>query len=157
LNFNEREVYLQSQFGNEMGFRGVAQLASASGLGPEGPVFESQYPDFKKSLTFVRLFFCRGTLRFLSPGVADFQYWGLHPQTLRPLRLSVFVPASLPQIPGPGGRLMTTDKCQLSAKDEITIILGVEGHCDKGKCDPRESSQASPRKGSASILWLRTE
>ena len=26
-------------------FRGVAQLASASGLGPEGPVFESQYPD----------------------------------------------------------------------------------------------------------------
>ena len=29
----------------EPGFRGVAQLASASGLGPEGPVFESQYPD----------------------------------------------------------------------------------------------------------------
>ena len=28
-----------------MGTRGVAQLASASGLGPEGPVFESQYPD----------------------------------------------------------------------------------------------------------------
>ena len=28
--------------------RGVAQLASASGLGPEGPVFESQYPDIKK-------------------------------------------------------------------------------------------------------------
>ena len=27
------------------GIRGVAQLASASGLGPEGPVFESQYPD----------------------------------------------------------------------------------------------------------------
>ena len=25
--------------------RGVAQLASASGLGPEGPVFESQYHD----------------------------------------------------------------------------------------------------------------
>ena len=25
--------------------RGVAQLVSASGLGPEGPVFESQYPD----------------------------------------------------------------------------------------------------------------
>ena len=31
--------------------RGVAQLASASGLGPEGPVFESQYPDiFRKQL-----------------------------------------------------------------------------------------------------------
>ena len=28
--------------------RGVAQLASASGLGPEGPVFESQYPDKKR-------------------------------------------------------------------------------------------------------------
>ena len=28
--------------------RGVAQLVSASGLGPEGPVFESQYPDKKK-------------------------------------------------------------------------------------------------------------
>ena len=28
--------------------RGVAQLASASGLGPEGPVFESQYPDILK-------------------------------------------------------------------------------------------------------------
>ena len=27
--------------------RGVAQLASASGLGPEGPVFESQYPDIE--------------------------------------------------------------------------------------------------------------
>ena len=31
--------------------RGVAQLASASGLGPEGPVFESQYPDFKRQLS----------------------------------------------------------------------------------------------------------
>ncbi len=30
------------------GIRGVAQLASASGLGPEGPVFESQYPDAEK-------------------------------------------------------------------------------------------------------------
>ena len=31
--------------------RGVAQLVSASGLGPEGPVFESQYPDiFRKQL-----------------------------------------------------------------------------------------------------------
>ena len=29
--------------------RGVAQLASASGLGPEGPVFESQYPDNVKN------------------------------------------------------------------------------------------------------------
>ena len=29
----------------EINNRGVAQLASASGLGPEGPVFESQYPD----------------------------------------------------------------------------------------------------------------
>lgn len=26
----------------------MAQLASASGLGPEGPVFESQYPDKKR-------------------------------------------------------------------------------------------------------------
>lgn len=55
---------------NGKGFRGVAQLASASGLGPEGPVFESQYPDFKKSLTFVRLFFCRSTIRFPTPGKA---------------------------------------------------------------------------------------
>ena len=31
--------------------RGVAQLASASGLGPEGPVFESQYPD-KRAVDF---------------------------------------------------------------------------------------------------------
>ena len=30
------------------GTRGVAQLASASGLGPEGPVFESQYPDIQQ-------------------------------------------------------------------------------------------------------------
>ena len=35
---------LQSNSNN----RGVAQLASASGLGPEGPVFESQYPDTKE-------------------------------------------------------------------------------------------------------------
>ena len=38
----------------------MAQLASASGLGPEGPVFESQYPDKKRDV-FQRLFFCRGT------------------------------------------------------------------------------------------------
>ena len=36
--------------------RGVAQLASASGLGPEGPVFESQYPD-KGAVDFQLLFF----------------------------------------------------------------------------------------------------
>ena len=38
----------------------MAQLASASGLGPEGPVFESQYPDKKRDVV-QRLFFCRGT------------------------------------------------------------------------------------------------
>ena len=37
--------------------RGVAQLASASGLGPEGPVFESQYPDFRKADLRIGLFF----------------------------------------------------------------------------------------------------
>ena len=37
--------------------RGVAQLASASGLGPEGPVFESQYPD-KRSNLRIASFFC---------------------------------------------------------------------------------------------------
>ena len=36
--------------------RGVAQLASASGLGPEGRVFESHHPDEKKSLADARLF-----------------------------------------------------------------------------------------------------
>lgn len=35
-------------------FRGVAQLASASGLGPEGPVFESQYPDIDEDGDFSR-------------------------------------------------------------------------------------------------------
>ena len=36
--------------------RGVAQLASASGLGPEGPVFESQYPDrFPKQLLEIQV------------------------------------------------------------------------------------------------------
>ncbi len=36
----------------------MAQLASASGLGPEGPVFESQYPDGKAddSSRIVRFF-----------------------------------------------------------------------------------------------------
>ena len=34
----------------------MAQLASASGLGPEGPVFESQYPDIMTGGNFsVRL------------------------------------------------------------------------------------------------------
>ena len=42
---------LQSQMKGKHN-RGVAQLASASGLGPEGPVFESQYPDIlPKELT----------------------------------------------------------------------------------------------------------
>ena len=31
----------------------MAQLASASGLGPEGPVFESQYPDIMTKQPFV--------------------------------------------------------------------------------------------------------
>ena len=36
--------------------RGVAQLASASGLGPEGPVFESQYPDIiQKQLSEIQV------------------------------------------------------------------------------------------------------
>ena len=34
----------------------MAQLASASGLGPEGPVFESQYPD-NGAVDFQLLFF----------------------------------------------------------------------------------------------------
>ena len=34
-----------SHSGTKNGTRGVAQLASASGLGPEGPPFESEYPD----------------------------------------------------------------------------------------------------------------
>ena len=39
--------------------RGVAQLVSASGLGPEGPVFESQYPDkIQKQLSQIVAFFC---------------------------------------------------------------------------------------------------
>ena len=37
--------------------RGVAQLASASGLGPEGPVFESQYPDKKGNYQLIVAFF----------------------------------------------------------------------------------------------------
>ena len=42
---------------NEKNNRGVAQLASASGLGPEGPVFESQYPDLQgKKLTEISEF-----------------------------------------------------------------------------------------------------
>ena len=43
MHYRKKAVYLQS-FPKES-TRGVAQLASASGLGPEGPVFESQYPD----------------------------------------------------------------------------------------------------------------
>ena len=45
-----------------MGIRGVAQLASASGLGPEGPVFESQYPDKKKETFFNVSFFVGGPI-----------------------------------------------------------------------------------------------
>ena len=40
----------------------MAQLASASGLGPEGPVFESQYPDSRGKLKRFSSFFI-----FLSP------------------------------------------------------------------------------------------
>ena len=47
-------VYLQSQM-RENDNRGVAQLASASGLGPEGPVFESQYPDLQKQLSEIQM------------------------------------------------------------------------------------------------------
>ena len=52
----------------------MAQLASASGLGPEGPVFESQYPD-KKIDVFQRLFFCRGTGGAKHPGIIAKSGW----------------------------------------------------------------------------------
>ena len=48
---------MQSNSKEEENIRGVAQLASASGLGPEGPVFESQYPDFKEEAVFCFLLF----------------------------------------------------------------------------------------------------
>ena len=47
LHFYFLCLYLQSQMKGKHN-RGVAQLASASGLGPEGPVFESQYPDIQR-------------------------------------------------------------------------------------------------------------
>ena len=50
LHFCFLPLYLQSQMKGNTN-RGVAQLASASGLGPEGPVFESQYPDILKATT----------------------------------------------------------------------------------------------------------
>ena len=46
---------MRGQLSNEAN-RGVAQLASASGLGPEGPVFESLYPDKKADRNPVSLF-----------------------------------------------------------------------------------------------------
>ena len=50
------------QLSNEAN-RGVAQLASASGLGPEGPVFESLYPDKKDDLRVI--LFCFHITKFL--------------------------------------------------------------------------------------------
>ena len=44
--------------------RGVAQLVSASGLGPEGPVFESQYPDIER-LIFGSAFFYFPKIQYL--------------------------------------------------------------------------------------------
>ena len=55
LHFYFLCLYLQSQMKGNTN-RGVAQLASASGLGPEGPVFESQYPD-KAEAEMLPLFF----------------------------------------------------------------------------------------------------
>ena len=46
---------MRGQLSNEAN-RGVAQLASASGLGPEGPVFESLYPDKKDDLRVILFF-----------------------------------------------------------------------------------------------------
>ena len=47
MHFQKSNVSLQSDSKRIINIRGVAQLASASGLGPEGPVFESQYPDIE--------------------------------------------------------------------------------------------------------------
>ena len=58
LHFYFLCLYLQSQMKGNTN-RGVAQLASASGLGPEGPVFESQYPD-KAEAEMLPLFLCFG-------------------------------------------------------------------------------------------------
>ncbi len=58
--------YLCCPFYKRLLFRGVAQLASASGLGPEGPVFESQYPDTTRATVlaaFVFMPFSRCVMR----------------------------------------------------------------------------------------------
>ena len=52
LHFQKSNVSLQSDSKRIINIRGVAQLASASGLGPEGPVFESQYPDIETETDF---------------------------------------------------------------------------------------------------------
>ena len=49
--------YLCCPFYKRLLFRGVAQLASASGLGPEGPVFESQYPDTTRATVLAAFVF----------------------------------------------------------------------------------------------------
>ena len=53
----------------------MAQLASASGLGPEGPVFESQYPDKRdQSLLTLVSFLCLLTSErgpFLVPSAVE--------------------------------------------------------------------------------------
>lgn len=38
--------------------RGIAQLASAPGLGPGGPQFESEYPDQKRDPNLLGSLFC---------------------------------------------------------------------------------------------------
>ncbi len=52
----------------------MAQLASASGLGPEGPVFESQYPDKKGNYRLIVAFFLYnfGSPVIVCPGIVVF-------------------------------------------------------------------------------------
>ena len=50
--------------------RGVAQLASASGLGPEGPVFESQYPDIETETDLTHKLYTTNPLTLLQEGVS---------------------------------------------------------------------------------------
>ena len=88
------------------GIRGVAQLASASGLGPEGPVFESQYPDLKRLTIQVSLF-------FLLPGATVSKI-----SVAEPLNCRVSVQISAISVAGP-------TNCRVSVQiSAISVDLG---------------------------------
>ena len=99
----------------------MAQLASASGLGPEGPVFESQYPDKKGNYRLIVAFFLYnfGSPVIVCPGIVVFLWTDIVK------RIDMIQAKGIEKSFGPLKVLKGLDFS--AAKSEVVSIMGASG------------------------------